>query len=352
MDDETDTYLCSQNQDPGDPMHEVLSLIGQYAAADLPVLIIGETGTGKELVAHAIHRHSTRKQQPFLTVDCATSQNQYLESELFGHEPGGLADATTQRIGKVELCNRGTLSLVDIHTLHLSTQSKLTRLIQSGTFSRLGSTQVFKVDTRIIAATNESPERALEENRFRPDLFHHLNLAAIHIPPLRERKQDILHLTRHFLSRLSLELKQEPKSLSDDALQTLRSYDWPGNVDQLKFALHHAFLRSRTGQILPEDFPSQIATKTSTTKPAVGPPAPHVDSVNPGVAALAEQLFKWAQTKPDAQVLPTVERALVICALKQCSGNQVHAAKLLGITRATLRKRIEHFDIQLELTIH
>src|SRR5512140_717566 len=211
------------------PMQEVFKLIGQLAASDATALISGESGTGKELVARAIYHHSNRSKQPFLAVNCAAIPEQLLESELFGHERGAFTGATLQRIGKFEQCHRGTLFLDEIGDMTPATQTKILRVLQSGTFERVGGNQPIKVDVRIIAATNRPLEQAVAARQFREDLFYRLNVVRIHIPPLRERKEDIRLLVNYFLKKFGREQQRPSKSITSGALKALEQYHWPGN---------------------------------------------------------------------------------------------------------------------------
>src|SRR6266496_2905407 len=209
------------------PMQQVFKLIGQLAASDATALITGESGTGKELVARAIYHHGNRSQQAFLAVNCAAIPEQLLESELFGHERGAFTGATMQRVGKFEQCNGGTLFLDEIGDMTPATQTKILRVLQSGTFERVGGNTPLQVDVRIIAATNKPLEQAVAARQFREDLFYRLNVVRIQIPPLRDRREDIPLLVNYFLSKTAKDQKQTPKSISNDALQALQSYHWP-----------------------------------------------------------------------------------------------------------------------------
>jgi two-component system nitrogen regulation response regulator GlnG len=334
-----------------EPMQQVFKLIGQLAASDATALITGESGTGKELVARAIYHHSNRSQQPFLAVNCAAIPEQLLESELFGHERGAFTGATIQRIGKFEQCHRGTLFLDEIGDMTPATQTKILRVLQSGTFERVGGNQPIKVDVRIIAATNKALEQAVAARQFREDLFYRLNVVRIHIPPLRERREDIRLLVNYFLKKFAKDQPGPPRSIAPAALKALEKYHWPGNVRELENVIRRALVMAKGEAILATDLPAEIGGQGSivTASPPVPPAAG--EGVATDVMALARQLFQWARRDPKLKILPAIERELVIQALKETDGNQVHAAKLLGITRATLRKRVEKFGIQRELSI-
>ncbi|MBU6409728.1 MAG: sigma-54 dependent transcriptional regulator [Verrucomicrobia bacterium] len=327
-------------------MQNVFKLIGQVAATDATALITGESGTGKELVARAIYHHSNRNSQPFLAVNCAAIPEQLLESELFGHERGAFTGATVQRIGKFEQCNKGTIFLDEIGDMTPATQTKILRVLQSGTFERVGGNLPIQSDVRVVAATNKPLERAVAGGQFREDLFYRLNVVRIAIPPLRERAEDIPLLVNYFLEKIGREQRRRPRSVAATVVKTLEKYHWPGNVRELENALRRAHVMAKSDAILSGDLPPEICGQgaTSGAAPAAGGGADDA-------ASLARQLFQWARRDPKLKVLPAVERELVIQALKETNDNQVHAARVLGITRATLRKRIEKFGIQRELNV-
>jgi nitrogen regulation protein NR(I) len=329
-------------------MQQVFKLIGQVAVSNATALITGESGTGKELVARAIYHHSERAAQPFLAVNCAAIPEQLLESELFGHEKGSFTGATNQRVGKFEQCNLGTIFLDEIGDMTPPTQTKILRVLQSGTFERVGGNQPIQVDVRVIAATNKPLEAAVAAKQFREDLFYRLNVVRIHIPPLRDRRDDIPLLVNYFLEKNARELKRPPKSVAASVIKTLEKYHWPGNVRELENAIRRAHVMAKSDAILLSDLPPEISGQGAggATMQVVAGEAAATDA-----AALARQLFQWAKRDPKLKVIPAVERELVIQALKETNDNQVHAAKLLGITRATLRKRIDKFGIQRELNV-
>jgi nitrogen regulation protein NR(I) len=333
-------------------MQEVFKLIGQLAASDATALITGESGTGKELVARAIYHHSNRSRQPFLAVNCAAIPEQLLESELFGHERGAFTGATLQRIGKFEQCNHGTLFLDEIGDMTPATQTKILRVLQSGTFERVGGNQPIHVDVRIIAATNKPLEQAVAARQFREDLFYRLNVVRVPIPPLRERREDIRLLVNYFLSKFAREGQETaPKSIAPAVNKALEQYHWPGNVRELENVVRRALVVAKGDALLVSDLPPEISGRGLPSAGGTSPAGPAGETASGDVTALARQLFQWARRDPKLKIIPAVERELVIQALKETNGNQVHAAKLLGITRATLRKRVEKFGIQRELSI-
>src|SRR5215469_7585395 len=281
-----------------EPMQQVFKLIGQLAATDATALITGESGTGKELVARAIYHHSHRSAQAFLAVNCAAIPEQLLESELFGHERGAFTGATLQRIGKFEQCNRGTLFLDDIGDMTPATQTKILRVLQSGTFERVGGNQPIRVDVRIIAATNKALEQAVAAKQFREDLFYRLNVVRIHIPPLRERRDDVPLLVNYFLKKVAREQERTPKSIATGAVKALEKYHWPGNVRELENVIRRAMVVAKGDAVLVGDLPAEI-TGQGLTPSAVGtaPLAPGEGAVS-DIAVLARQLFQWARREP------------------------------------------------------
>jgi two-component system nitrogen regulation response regulator GlnG len=331
-------------------MQQVFKLIGQVAATDATALVTGESGTGKELVARAIYHHSDRAQQPFLAVNCAAIPEQLLESELFGHEKGAFTGATVQRIGKFEQCNKGTIFLDEIGDMTPATQTKILRVLQSGTFERVGGNTPMQVDVRVIAATNKPLEAAVAARQFREDLFYRLNVVRIQMPPLRDRRDDIPLLVNYFLKKLAREQNRSPKSIAASVIKTMEKYHWPGNVRELENAIRRAHVMAKSDAILLSDLPPEISGATAGAS-VVPTSSVAGEAASADAAALARQLFQWAKRDPKLKVIPAVERELVIQALKETENNQVHAAKLLGITRATLRKRIEKFGIQRELNV-
>src|SRR5208282_1625984 len=281
-----------------EPMQQVFKLIGQLAASDATALVTGESGTGKELVARAIYHHSNRSQQPFLAVNCAAIPEQLLESELFGHERGAFTGATLQRIGKFEQCNKGTIFLDEIGDMTPATQTKILRVLQSGTFERVGGNQPIQVDVRVIAATNKPLEAAVAAKQFREDLFYRLNVVRIHIAPLRDRRDDIPLLVNYFLKKLAREQQRPPKSVAASVIKTLEKYHWPGNVRELENAIRRAHVMAKTDAILLSDLPPEISGQGpgGAAMPPVAGTAGEAAATD--AAALARQLFQWARRDP------------------------------------------------------
>jgi two-component system nitrogen regulation response regulator GlnG len=335
-------------------MQGVFKIIGQLAASNATVLITGESGTGKELVARAIYHHSKRSGLPFLAINCAAIPENLLESELFGHEKGAFTGATAQRIGKFEQCNGGTLFLDEIGDMTLSTQAKILRVLQSGSFERVGGNQPIQVDVRVVAATHRALEEAVAAREFREDLFYRLNVVRIHIPPLRERREDVPLLINYFLKKFAQAQGRPPKSISAPAVEMLERFHWPGNVRELENVIQRAIVMAKGDVLLPGDMPPLISSAPAPEagKPLSAVPLSAQEDGPADMAALARALFQWARENPKLKVLPAVEREMIIHALLETGGNQVQAAKLLGITRATLRKRVEKFQIKQNLAIH
>lgn len=341
------------------PMQNVFKTIGQLATSNATVLITGESGTGKELVARAIYHHSQRSHQPYLAINCAAIPENLLESELFGHEKGAFTGANAQRIGKFEQCHQGTLFLDEIGDMSLSTQTRILRVLQSGQFERVGGNQPLQVDVRIIAATNKPLENAVATRQFREDLFYRLNVVRLHLPPLRERRADIPLLVDYFLNKYARQQKAPKKSIAREAVDILQACPWPGNVRELENAVQRALVMAKTDLILPQDLPPEItqnrlAPVEPRLRPKTQPPA-LPSTLGPSSPAdlesLTRLLFEWARRDDQLKIIPAVERLLVIQALKATQGNQVKAAQLLGITRATLRKRIAKFKIRNDFIV-
>src|ERR1051326_8673590 len=334
-------------------MQSVFKLIGQLAGSDATALITGESGTGKELVARAIYHHSRRSGRPFLAIHRAAIPENLLESELFGHEKGAFTGANSQRIGKFEQSHQGTIFLDEIGDMSLATQNKILRVLQSGTFERVGGNQPIRVDVRVIAATNKALEQAVAGKQFREDLFYRLNVVRIQIPAVRERREDIRLLVNYFLKKFAQAQDQRPKSISPEVIQRLEQHHWPGNVRELENVIQRAIVVAKGDAILLNDLPPEVLGGEPPAAPAsessVG--ADGASASLPDLATLARALFRWARQDGRLKVIPAVERQLIIEALAETKGNQVQAARLLGITRATLRKRVEKFDIKQELSI-
>jgi two-component system nitrogen regulation response regulator GlnG len=323
-------------------MQEVYKAIGRVAPRDVTVLITGESGTGKELVARALYHHSGRAAAPFLVINCAAIPENLLESELFGHERGAFTGAERRRIGKFEQAHGGTLFLDEIGDMSLATQAKVLRLLQEQRFERLGSNETIQADVRLIAATNQDLERAVAEGRFRLDLLYRLNGFAIHLPPLRERREDLPALVEHFLRDLGRTLGRAVHSLTPEARACLEGYDWPGNVRQLQGVLRYALIQS-SGDVLTLDC---LPENLRLARPGAPPAVPRA-----GIEALAEFTESLLQAgEPDIyrRVCQEVDRVVLEAVLRHAGGNQVKASELLGISRTTLRAKLRNLSREAE----
>src|SRR5882757_7161100 len=245
-------------------MGDVYKAIGRVADQNVIVLINGESGTGKELVARAIYHHSKRSDQPFLAINCAAIPENLLESELFGHEKGAFTGANSQRLGKFEQCDQGTIFLDEIGDMSLATQTKILRVLQSGTFERVGGNKPIRVDVRVIAATNKALEQAVAAKQFREDLFYRLNVVRIQIPPVRERREDIRLLVNYFLTKFAKDQPGPPRSVAPGVLKALEKYHWPGNVRELENIVQRALVMAKGDAILLTDLPAEVSGQATS----------------------------------------------------------------------------------------
>jgi len=327
-------------------MQDVYKAIGRVAAQDVTVLITGASGTGKELVARALYQHSRRDNRPFLPINCAAIPEQLLESELFGHEKGAFTGADRRRIGKFEQCHGGTLFLDEVGTMSSLTQSKLLRVLQEQTFERLGGNEMIRTDVRVLAATNMDLQAAVAAGRFRLDLFFRLSVFTIHLPPLRERGDDLQLLLGHYLRRFNRELGKDVQSVPPETLELLRRYSWPGNVRELQSVLKQALLQA-TGPVLLSDFlPASV--KTASPPPERGSEEAMREG---GLEAFIESRLQAGTQQLYAEALERLERLLVTRVLRHTGGNQLQAAKILGITRGSLRTKIRDLGIRIDRTV-
>lgn len=339
-----------------EPMQGVFKVIGQVAANDVTVLITGESGTGKELIARCLYQHSHRSSGPFIAVNCAAIPENLIESELFGHEKGSFTGATTQRKGKFELCDGGTIFLDEIGDMALPTQTKILRAIQEGEIQRVGGSDTIKVDVRLIAATNKDLENMVEAKTFREDLFYRLNVIRLRLPSLRERIDDVPALVEFMLQKLAKNHKSQATRLSPDAVESLRHYDWPGNVRELENVIYRSAVIAQGETILKQDLPQEVllaaaADRTSEDDDdAVATDVPiAVDALSTtNTTTLCQQLYRKLRDDEQDNILQGIEKEMVSEALKETSGNQLRAAAILGMTRATLRKRIETYGLSTE----
>lgn len=302
-------------------MQEIYSKIEQVADSRTTVLITGESGTGKELVAKALHYNSSRRERPFIALNCAALPETLIESELFGHEKGSFTDATARRVGQFELANTGTLFLDEIGDLSPITQAKLLRVIQEREFTRIGGVQPIKVDVRIVAATNKILDDLVRKGLFREDLYYRINVIALFLPPLRERGEDIPLLAKHFLEK-RLEEERRPRiEFGKDALELLARYSWPGNVRELENFVEQAFIWSQHAtHITPEHLPTIIKNDSRSSSLR--------DDTLAGRMSLEKAVMEF-------------EREIILDALKRTNYVQTHAANLLGISRRMLKYRMD-----------
>jgi two-component system, NtrC family, response regulator AtoC len=308
---------------------EVMKLVGRVSQTNLPVLITGESGTGKEIVARAIHRRSPRTAGTFVAVNCGAIPSELIESELFGHVRGSFTGATSDRRGLWQEADNGTVFLDEITETTLAFQVKLLRALQEGEIRRVGSNHTSFVNVRVIAATNRDAERELREGRFRQDLLYRLNAVTLHLPPLRERREDILPLARHFAGRLAVD-GQHCVSFSRDAVEILEAYYWPGNIRELENAITRAAALCDE-VIRPEDLPERIRS--------YAPPAEHNAALRPQPDAQAPA--DSVQTEEALLPLAVVEERHVARVLQHTGGNKQAAARILGIDRTTLQRMLK-----------
>jgi len=309
----------------GPAMQRIYKMIGRIAASDATVLVTGETGTGKELVANVIHANSARRTGPIVKVNCAALPDTLLESELFGHEKGAFTSAISQRKGRFELAHKGTIFLDEVGELSLTAQKKLLRVLQEGEFERVGGTATVKVDVRVVTATNRDLEEEVRKGNFREDLFYRLNVINVHMPPLRERKEDIPLLIEHFLDKYKnrYSASATPPRISEEAINKLITYDWPGNVRQLENEMERAVVYSQ-GQVI-----------TSTLL-----------SLEPGRPALEIDIAQAVRSHtPLEQVLRDVERTMLTEALRQSDGDRTQAAGLVGLTAVEFGTKLKALGI-------
>jgi nitrogen regulation protein NR(I) len=327
-------------------MQEIYKIIGQVAPSDVTVLLRGESGTGKELIARAIYHHSLRSNRPFLPVNCAAIPDTLLESELFGHEKGAFTGATSRRIGKLEQCQGGTIFLDEIGDMSLSTQAKLLRVLQEKSFERLGGMDTVKVDIRFIVATNKNLEKVILSGKFREDLYYRLNVVAVTIPPLRERKEDIPELVSYFVKKFNRELKKGIVGITPAAMGKITFYGWPGNVRQLENVLKRAMVVCQGEWILDDQLLFEKGWEEQEAAEEL-----RKKKVENLLNALFEEFLKAPPPSPDSDMMSSLERGLILRALQKTRGNQLRAALLLGINRITLRGKMERYHIKKEVFV-
>lgn len=301
------------------PMQQLFARMKKIAGTDSTVLVLGDSGTGKELVARAIHFNSHRKDKPFIPVNCAAIPESLLEGELFGHMKGSFTGAIRDKIGKFEAANGGTIFLDEIGTMPMHLQTKLLRVLQEQEIERIGSTRSIKLDVRVISATNLNLEEEVRKGGFREDLYYRLNVIPVVLPPLRERKEDILPLIRHFIEKNCTEMKRPKMTISNEALHMLESYSWPGNVRELENMVERIVALSESDRIMLDDIPSNIMDKVLTTVTEQG-----VDLV---------------------KTVNEIERKMICDALSLTKGIKAKAAAMLGLNRTTLVEKMRRLGI-------
>jgi len=312
-------------------MKEALRLVQRVAPSDTSVLITGESGVGKELIAQAIHRLSGRCDKPFIDLNCAALQDTLLESELFGHEAGAFSGARARKLGLFEIADGGTLFLDEIMEMPMQLQSKLLRALETRTFFRVGGVKKVEVDVRLIAATNRDKDTAIADGLFRADLMYRVNSFEINVPPLRERREDIEPLARHLLHKLA---GQNEPEMSPAAIEALNAFDWSGNVRQLRNCLERAILLADNGMITPRELPPEIAFRTEKTNVSVSYGSPSREPVS-----------SFQNTTPSN--LRDIERQQIIGALEKTGWHRGKTAELLGISPSTLYRRLREYDLDV-----
>jgi len=320
-------------------MQEVYKTIGRIAASDVTVLLRGESGTGKELVARAIHHYSRRAGRPFVAVSSAAIPGTLLESELFGHERGAFTDAKERKLGKLELAHGGTLFLDEIGDMPQELQTKLLRALQERTIERVGGHESIRIDVRVLAATNRDLETMMREGRFREDLFYRLNVVALTLPPLRERRRDVPLLVEHFLAKYAVELGE--RGVAPEALDRLVGHEWPGNVRELENVVQRAMVMATSGVILPEHLP--IGPVSAAASVAID--ATLEEIIERKLLECVRGLREHTSANLYDLMIGLVEKPLLRAVLRETSGNQVRAAHILGINRNTLRKKLTEHGI-------
>lgn len=331
-------------------MQEVYRSIGRVAKQDVTVLVLGESGTGKEVIARALYQYGSRPEGRFLAINCAAIPEQLLESELFGHEKGAFTGADSKRIGKFELCNDGTLFLDEIGDMTPLMQTKILRVLQDQTFERVGGNQTIRTSARVIAATNRDLEQAILDKQFRSDLYYRLNVYTIRIPPLRERGDDIRLLANYFLRRFSHELQKEVTGIAPEAMQLLVDYHWPGNVRELQSFVKHALLEATTPVIVPAFLPNALSdAKSAQHQPSSAAAKTPLTSGNSlDFAQLTRERLSQGSTDIHRELINLAEQRIFAEVLQYTDGNLTQAAKHLGITRTTLRTRLEALGLSVE----
>jgi DNA-binding NtrC family response regulator len=335
----------------GPAMQLVFKQIGRVAPQDVNVLILGESGTGKELVARALYQHSRRAEKAFLAINCGAIAESLLESELFGHERGAFTGADRRRIGKFEQCHGGTLFLDEAGDMPPATQVKLLRAVQEGAFERVGGNETVHVDVRVIAATNQNLDALIEQGTFRRDLYYRLKGVTIHLPPLRERNEDIAELAHYFLFRLNRQLGTSVQTIAPEALELLQQYSWPGNIRELQSSLREALIASAGSVLLPHFLSPELQSAPAEDAPQIPLPAVHGDDWA-RLGHFVESALANHETDLYRRAIEQFDRELVVRALSQVGGHQANAATLLGLSRPTLRAKLRVLGMTVEKVVH
>jgi nitrogen regulation protein NR(I) len=320
-------------------MQEIYKEIGRAAAKPINVLICGETGSGKELVARALYQHSERSKGSFIAINCAAIPETLLESELFGHERGAFTGADARRIGRFEQANGGTLFLDEIGDMTFGTQVKLVRVLQERSLQRLGGRETIPVDVRVIAASHRDLQRAVQEKQFREDLFYRLSVVTIRLPPLRERREDIPQLVEYFLKKHGEPLGVAQPAIHPEAMEFLQSQMWPGNVRELENVVRKLLL-------LAGDFTISADHVRAATASAIIPQQASDRSLRDYAAALLAAAQRGEIERPHNRLLEAAEQEMITQAIQLTNGNQLQAARLLGISRLTLREKLARFGLR------
>ncbi|NMC49877.1 MAG: sigma-54-dependent Fis family transcriptional regulator [Desulfovibrio sp.] len=318
-------------------LNDVYRILGKVAPTDSTVLVTGESGTGKELLVRALHVNSRRQGKPFVPVNCGAIPRELLESELFGHEKGAFTSAIRSRPGRFELADGGTIFLDEIGEMDLSLQVKILRVLQEKEFERVGGNKTFKVDVRIVAATNRDLEQEVKAGRFREDLFYRLNVIPLHLPPLRERGEDILLLAEHFLGRFCRQKQRKKLTIPASSRDLFLRYPWPGNVRELENFMERLSILCEHDEIKPDDLPRKILDVTGF--PTAEPPAATETATNgfvwPRIVHLREKGLGLKE------FLDQMEERLLLEALEEAGGVKNQAAEILGIKRTTLIEKLK-----------
>ncbi|MFO1005606.1 MAG: sigma-54 dependent transcriptional regulator [Planctomycetaceae bacterium] len=328
----------------GARMQSICKQIGRIAPQDVNVLVLGESGTGKELVTRAIYQHSRRNHAPFLAINCAAIPETLLESELFGHEKGAFSGAERQRIGKFEQVHQGTIFLDEVGDMPLSTQAKILRLLQDGQFQRVGGNETLTANVRILAATNQNLDSMIEQGKFRQDLYYRLRGVTLHLPPLRERQEDIAELSHYFMFRFNRQLGTTIQTIAPEALERLKSYRWPGNIRELQSVIRESLIVSTGPTLLPEFLPEDLQTDPSSDM-----------EVSPTLATVGQETWRdlgefiensISQELPNLyrEAILRFDQFIVTLAMKQAGDLQTKAAQILSLSRPTLRSKLREME--------